>query len=75
MIINVGDFIVIKNHDLYSDKAAEVLSIENNKYLVKTFIGSNTLELNADQVKWKKKCVCGQTSRGPFCDGSHARIH
>lgn len=70
-----GEYVVIQNHEEYNGFAAEIKNIDNDVYNVITLKGSKELNLKSDQVKWKKKCVCGQSGRAPFCDGSHARAH
>lgn len=73
--MKIGEYVLIQNHDEYNGYAAEIKSIDQENYTVITLKGSKELTLKSDQVKWKKKCVCGQSGRAPFCDGSHSRSH
>lgn len=73
--MKINEYVVIKNHDEYNDYAAEIIKIEGDIYTVSLLKKIETLNLTADQMKWKKKCVCGHSGRAPFCDGTHSKLH
>jgi len=74
-MFKIGEWAMIINIDNYANKAAEILEkIEPNSYSVQTMHG-DTLIVEESNLKRKKMCVCGQSGRAPFCDGSHSRVH
>jgi CDGSH-type Zn-finger protein len=62
-----GDIVSVKDTDI----VGEVVSIIENKVEIKLQNGTSILKLE-DEVKRKKKCVCGMSKSFPACDGSHS---
>lgn len=49
----------------------EVLSVQDNQIEIKLQNGSTILKSN-EEVRRRKKCVCGMSKVFPVCDGSHS---
>ena len=71
-MLNVGEWLQIVNLEGFIGKAAEVIEVKESTYLVRLMNGSE-IDISKENAKRKKMCTCGQTGRGPFCDGSHSR--
>jgi CDGSH-type Zn-finger protein len=72
--MNINDYAIVVDLEGYSGKAVEVLSINEENYLVNVLQTNEQITVKLDNLKKKKSCVCGQSARAPFCDGSHSRI-
>jgi CDGSH-type Zn-finger protein len=73
--MKLGEYVIIQNHDTYNGAAGEIIKIEEDKFSVSLLREPILVVLTKDQMKWKKKCVCGHSGRAPFCDGTHSRLH
>lgn len=72
--MNINDYAIVVDLEGYSGKAVEILSINADGYLVNVLQTNEQITVKLDNLKKKKSCVCGQSARAPFCDGSHSRI-
>jgi len=62
-----GDVVVI----IETQETGEVLNVSNTEVEIKLNNGTNLIK-NEDQLRRKKKCVCGMSKSFPACDGSHS---
>jgi len=72
--MNINDYAIVVDLEGYNGKAVEILSINEENYLVNVLQTNEQITVKLDNLKKKKSCVCGQSARAPFCDGSHSRI-
>ena len=72
--MNINDYVIIVDLEGYSGKAAEIVAIDGSNYSVNVLQTNEVITAKLDNLKKKKACVCGQSARAPFCDGSHSRI-
>ena len=72
--MNINDYAIIVDLDGYGGKAVEIVSIDGDVYKVNVLQTNETITVTSDKLKKKKSCVCGQSARAPFCDGSHSRM-
>ena len=62
-----GDIVVV----IKTQETGEVLNVSNTEVEIKLNNGTNLIK-NEDQLRRKKKCVCGMSKSFPACDGSHS---
>jgi len=71
-MIKVNNYVQVIGIEEYDLQPAKVLKILEDSYELE--MRDNTVKVfPAANVKEKKNCVCGQSARGPWCDGSHSR--
>ena len=74
MLLKQGDWVVLDGHPEIEDgTAAEVLKdeVEGEPVLVHPRKYKEQ-GIGRELLKKKKTCVCGETGKWPFCDGSHS---
>jgi CDGSH-type Zn-finger protein len=62
-----GDIAIVVDQDIIG----EVVLVENKMVTLKLSDGQNIIKQEED-LKRKKKCVCGMSKKFPACDGSHS---
>jgi CDGSH-type Zn-finger protein len=62
-----GDVVSVIDTDI----VGEVVNVQENQVEIKLQNGSTILK-NDQEVKRRKKCVCGMSKAFPVCDGSHS---
>lgn len=62
-----GDLVLVNDTDI----VGEVVNVNDSQIEIKLQNGSTILK-NEQDVKRKKKCVCGMSNAFPVCDGSHS---
>lgn len=62
-----GDLVLVNDTDI----VGEVVNVNDSQIEIKLQNGSTILK-NEQDVKRKKKCVCGMSNSFPVCDGSHS---
>lgn len=72
MPIKSGDAVLIVSHDIYENRAAQVVSVDNDNVTVKLWDSTDEITTDVKNLKRKARCVCGMSGNKPFCDGSHA---
>jgi CDGSH-type Zn-finger protein len=72
--MNINDYAIVVDLEGYTGKAVEIVGIDGDNYSVNVLQTNEVITVKLDNIKKKKSCVCGQSARAPFCDGSHSRI-
>lgn len=62
-----GDLVLVNDTNI----VGEVVNVSDSQIEIKLQNGSTILK-NEQDVKRKKKCVCGMSNAFPVCDGSHS---
>ena len=70
--MRIGQYILIIDHDIHDNKAAQLIEIMDTMYRVKLYDTNEEIIIKENNIKRKKSCVCGESKNKPFCDGSHA---